>query len=845
MRSDSAADSHGEKRLPACTNCRRHKVKCVHSDPDDLTSPCLRCLKGNKDCVFDLGGRRRNKTQTPPTASSLHRVDSDASVHKDQYKYKHSTNNSFSNGIPQHGRQVYSNYQSVGAPLDFSIGSYDNSEDITGHSFANMSDSSIDSPMFKSKLNQNNNSTYSSPSEEASPEGQRGMNSFKKGTVPTSVSGLPRLEATNATGNVDGLQQTLSSQAASALPSIPPHQQLLPHQSLFVDAIPMDQFRTYKMSNPVNVMAIRDQMLAAWQKLTDRDTKRVNSYDSMDPEIFKGPPNRTIMDIGIISLAEAQQRLDCYRNFIYPFVPIISIGDASVNELVSERPLIFNTIMDITSRYIKDSASVATSMKIHNVAFVGLIKEVLIYSNKTLEGFLALLLQIYFYNEPEFYHRSRIYSLTAAATSLAFDLGLGVAPLAQAPGNHELPRYEQIVTPHILVDSTNEVCYKAWVASYSATFNALTGLRRPNADLWNNYTRDAISFLLRSNDPQSITIAKHAEYVHLHYEITERLFRKNNDSDVDTQSSPAILYLISQFDQEIERLKRLKMRPAQPTDMFMYLSTRAFLHQGVLYCNYSKQFGRTPFTNFSLAVFTPELSPEAARSFKICYEAAVGAVRALMELPRDKFLFLPTPLLFQLVFNAGLILKCRALVMVNKVYMDALGAPTDFIDDVSETAAALDTVCDAYPFSNMSLCLSFVIKLLMCHNDAVIHHMVTKYAYSPEIVVPLKEGSPTEESGTLPDISTNFVPDEELPPVPPGAIKAGESAHQFLIAPDEDIVAQNRRASAISLEGESLLRNTQIFPADLEFDGDHPFWQAGEEFWKGVFPSDGGLGIDL
>lgn len=766
-------------------------------------------------------------------------MDSDASVHKDQYKYKHSTNN-FTNGMQQHGRPVFSNYQQVSGPLDFSIGSYENNEDITGHSFANVSDSSIESPMVKGKLHQSNNSNYSSPSDEASPDPQRG---FQKGGMP--VKGLPRFEVTKPTGTVDGLQQTISSQAASAIPSIPPHQQLLPHQSLFVDAIPMDQFRTYKMSNPVNVMAIRDQMLAAWQKLTDRDTKRVHSYDTVDPEIFTGPPNRTIVEIGLISLAEAQQRLDCYRNFIYPFVPIISIGDASVDELISERPLIFNTIMDVTSRYIKDSASVDTSMKIHNVAFIGLIKEILIYSNKTLEGFLALLLQIYFYNEPEFYHRSRIYSLTATATSLAFDLGLGVAPLTHAGGNHELPRYEQIVTPHILVDSTNEVCYKAWVASYSAMFNVLTGLRRPNTDLWNNYTRDAISFLLRSNETQSILIAKHAEYVHLHYEITERLFRKNNDSDVDTFSSPATLYLISQFDQEIERLKRLKPGPDQPTDMFMYLSTRAFLHQGVLYCNYSKQFGRTPFTNFSLAVFTTELSPEAARSFKICYEAAVGAVRTLMELPRDKFLFLPTPLYSQLVFNAGLILKCRALVMVNKVYMDAIGVPTDFIDDVSEAAAALDTICEAYPFSNMTLCFSFVIKLLMCHNDAVIHHMVTKYAYSPEIVVPYREGSPPDETGAVPDMTTSFLGEEALPPAPPGAIKAGESAHQFLVTPDEDAAAQNRRASAVSLEGESLLRNTQLFPADLDFEGEHPFWQVGEEFWKGVFPTDGGVGIDL
>lgn len=838
-------------------------MKCVHSDPSDLSSPCLRCLKGKKDCVFDLGGRRRNKPNQASSSTSLHRVNSDASVHKDQYKYKHSSGTIYGNGAQQPAQPrsvLHSGFPvttgiSGGGNLDFSTGSYDGNEEISLHQFG-MSDSSVESPMVKGK-GTNVAPSFSPPSDEASPDNQqRQYAAFPRVAASqssTASPGMPHLsmgEHRANSANIDGLQQTISARGSES--NVPPHQQLLPHQSLFVDAIPMDQFRTYKMANPVNVMAIRDQMLAAWQKLTDRDAKRMRSYDGMGVKFLSVPTDKTIVELGIITKEEAQQRIDCYKNFIYPLVPIISVGNATVEELMADRPLIFNTIMDITSRYIEDEDAVETSMRIHNVAYLNLVKEVFVYSNKTLESFLALLLHIYFYNEPEFYHRTRMYSLTATATSLAFDLGLGVAPISTNGENYELPRYEQIVTPHILVDSTNEVCYKAWVASYSAMFNVLLSLRRPTPDLWNNYTRDAIGYLLRQGDPKCVMIAKHAEYVHLHFEITERLFRKDNDSDVQSMTSPGTLYLISQFDQEIERLKKLKPTSDHSSQRYMYLSTRAFLHQGVLYTNYSKQFGRTPFTNFSLNVAAPSLSPEAARSFKICYEAAVGAVRTLMELPRDKFLFLPTPMLAQLVFNAGLILKCRALVMVNKVYSDAIGVPTDFIDDVSDAAAALDGICAAYPFSNMTLCLSFVIKLLMCHNDAVIHHIATKYSYNPDIIIPQTNESPDEpEEETPQDNSitngTSLLNDEGLlPPHPKSAFKeAPLVTSEYLVAPDEEVIAQNRRTSAVSFEGENLLRNTHLFPSEMEFDGEHPFWQMSEDFWKGVFPAESGMSIDL
>lgn len=51
------------RRAVACKSCHTLKVKCIPSDPDDLSSPCVRCIKTRRVCEIDTNYSRKKRKQ--------------------------------------------------------------------------------------------------------------------------------------------------------------------------------------------------------------------------------------------------------------------------------------------------------------------------------------------------------------------------------------------------------------------------------------------------------------------------------------------------------------------------------------------------------------------------------------------------------------------------------------------------------------------------------------------------------------------------------------------------------------------------------------------------------------
>lgn len=62
---DAAATSNTtakpRRRAVACKSCHSLKVKCIPSDPNDLTSPCVRCIKTRRVCEIDTNHTRKKR----------------------------------------------------------------------------------------------------------------------------------------------------------------------------------------------------------------------------------------------------------------------------------------------------------------------------------------------------------------------------------------------------------------------------------------------------------------------------------------------------------------------------------------------------------------------------------------------------------------------------------------------------------------------------------------------------------------------------------------------------------------------------------------------------------------
>lgn len=67
----NANKTTGRRRAVACRLCHTLKVKCIPSDPNDLASACVRCLKGNKVCEIDIPVSRKKRKPNEDRVAEL------------------------------------------------------------------------------------------------------------------------------------------------------------------------------------------------------------------------------------------------------------------------------------------------------------------------------------------------------------------------------------------------------------------------------------------------------------------------------------------------------------------------------------------------------------------------------------------------------------------------------------------------------------------------------------------------------------------------------------------------------------------------------------------------------
>ncbi len=60
------------RRAVACKSCHTLKVKCIPSDPDDLSSPCVRCIKTRRVCEIDTNYSRKKRKQPQQQQQQMH-----------------------------------------------------------------------------------------------------------------------------------------------------------------------------------------------------------------------------------------------------------------------------------------------------------------------------------------------------------------------------------------------------------------------------------------------------------------------------------------------------------------------------------------------------------------------------------------------------------------------------------------------------------------------------------------------------------------------------------------------------------------------------------------------------
>jgi hypothetical protein len=144
-------------------------------------------------------------------------------------------------------------------------------------------------------------------------------------------------------------------------------------------------------------------------------------------------PETDIVERELISMEQAQEMLDLYRDHLTEQVPSITISaDWTAQDLRSKKPALFHAVMAAASH----SMGASLSNRLFEEVVYLYAREIFIKGEKTLQHVQALLVTVAYYTPPKTPAQLQIYQYGNMAASMALELGL-----ASKPRTHEqLPK---------------------------------------------------------------------------------------------------------------------------------------------------------------------------------------------------------------------------------------------------------------------------------------------------------------------------------------------------------------------------------------------------------------------
>lgn len=97
-------------------------------------------------------------------------------------------------------------------------------------------------------------------------------------------------------------------------------------------------------------------------------------------------PQNNVLELGLLTEEQVIYRLDMYRDQLYPKYPFLPLAkDLDYKTFMATSPVLFHTILDITSVMVSDESQLETSIVLHNMVLRTVIDEIIVVSVKSLE----------------------------------------------------------------------------------------------------------------------------------------------------------------------------------------------------------------------------------------------------------------------------------------------------------------------------------------------------------------------------------------------------------------------------------------------------------------------------
>lgn len=269
-----------------------------------------------------------------------------------------------------------------------------------------------------------------------------------------------------------------------------------------------------------------------------------------------------LIDSGILTIEEAQQRLKMYFEVIFAKYPFVDVP-TDVETFKSVYPVLFNVVMAVTCVASTNDADFDKNLNIENIATQEVIHEVVVIGNKSIELLKSLLLLTIWYNMPELFHNRRYHIFSALCITMTQDLGLTGRPY------YVVNKSEGSVLRSEVLEDPQKDEYRCLVlAVYSASIGYSLFLRRKLFVTWTPYLEDSYQHLRTSSKLKFRSVAIFAKLTSLLEKIHSFVELKDQEN----------LSFIQHFQRAIDFLKDQQTTMDSNVLLGFAYSVEAFLY---------------------------------------------------------------------------------------------------------------------------------------------------------------------------------------------------------------------------------------------------------------------------
>jgi hypothetical protein len=515
---------------------------------------------------------------------------------------------------------------------------------------------------------------------------------------PTPASDYDKSEIARLKRHIAELQAQLNRKNATEPPSI--RSQAVPASPLFVSKVDLQQDIAILCDSRSNLTDLTNNL----KSMADRRTVLLNHGKMVD-----------IVSAGLLSVDEAEARLELYRSIMYKFHPLLEIPSTiSVRELQQTQPFLLNSVMSITNTLDTTSTDLDRSLLIDNFAIQSISVEVMVAGSKTVELVKSVLLLCLWYNSPELFRQRRYHLLNSISVTLLHDLGIIVRPTYSFKNSArtivELDPKEVSLEYQSLV-----------LILYSTTVSICLMLRRSIYVKWTPYVEECCVNLEVSNVQKWKDIALFLRLSSL-LEKIHQVIHTTNLTAKHTSSSAIIIAEL----QKLLSAAKVKIQPNDHSNLAYYHSIEAYLHEpnfnGVL-----NEYGDADGT---------KLTHNAILSISVCTSSCLNALWEYSKLSPLEVATIPLIYASRIIYTAGMLLRLRYLILSFPSHIEKDLTPHSAITAIHTVNRLIEQASIEYPFNHFLKKTRLVVQLFIQTYATQVQELLRKNGQTPQNLRP-------------------------------------------------------------------------------------------------------------